>query len=420
MKDSSDKQWAKAYILDPLNDIEPNQDTGIGASHNLAAQFRNISLEGSSSNSNSNSKRDRSPERKHRHRTSHSSQRHRQGSYPTPPTSASPTRDSFHSSNPFSDAAAARRQSSAPSVTVSPPDSPPGPSDTRRDPFTSSVNRSASARVPPPRNRPQVSHNRSFSASNCGVSRERSLIQRYSGDMSHRPLDILRKEARAADRAPHLRRKQMPMTDTIDALDTIGGMYHHGGPYDATLASRNRNKKYSPVAAVEDSNQEALRATPRENIQDALLRKMPLQGTADIPSGQRDISGNTIDYEEGADLMREPDAVGGAYKRWDGIQYHPDDLKGKGEPSYTYEKDLKQQKRFRRGEPVEYELSSNMRGSKRPPFSHNRSFSENPRTTPEFSNGTDIRRNNSTGKHRLSDGIRRRFGSMRRKKVEVE
>ncbi|KAG7415647.1 hypothetical protein ACKAV7_005697 [Fusarium commune] len=420
MKDSSDKQWAKAYILDPLNDIEPNQDTGIGASHNLAAQLRNISLEGSSSNSNSNSNRDRSPERKHKHKSSHSSQRHRQGSYPTPPTSASPTRDSFHSSNPFSDAAAARRQSSAPSVTVSPPDSPPGPSDTRRDPFSSSVNRSASARVPPPRNRPQVSHNRSFSASNCGVSRQRSLIQRYPGDMSHRPLDILRKEARAADRAPHLRRKQMPMTDTIDALDTIGGMYHHGGPYDATLASRNRNKMYSPVAAVEDSNREALRATPRENIQDALLKKMPLQGTADIPSGERDISGNTIDYEEGADLMREPDAVGGAYKRWDGIQYHPDDLKGKGEPSYTYEKDLKEQKRFRRGEPVEYELSSNMRGSKRPPFSHNRSFSENPRTTPEFSNGTDIRRNNSTGKHRLSDGIRRRFGSMRRKKVEVE
>jgi hypothetical protein len=24
-------------------------------------------------------------------------------------------------------------------------------------------------------------------------------------------------------------------------------------------------------------------------------------------------------YEEGADLMREPDAPGGAYKRWEGI-----------------------------------------------------------------------------------------------------
>lgn len=137
--------------------------------------------------------------------------------------------------------------------------------------------------------------------------------------MSHRPLDILRKEARAADRAPHLRRKQMPMTDTIDALDTIGGTYHHGGPYDATLASRNRNKKYSPVAAVEESNREALRATPRANIQDSLNKKMPLQGTADIPSGERDFTGDTINYEEGADLMRERDAQGGAYKRWDDI-----------------------------------------------------------------------------------------------------
>ena len=137
--------------------------------------------------------------------------------------------------------------------------------------------------------------------------------------MSHRPLDILRKEARAADRAPHLRRKQMPMTDTIDALDTIGGTYHHGGPYDATLASRNQNKKYSPVAAVEESNREALRATPRANIQDSLNKKMPLQGTADIPSGERDFTGDTINYEEGADLMRERDAQGGAYKRWDDI-----------------------------------------------------------------------------------------------------
>ncbi|KAF4426704.1 hypothetical protein F53441_14093 [Fusarium austroafricanum] len=416
MKESSDKQWAKAYILDPLNDIEPNQDTGIGASHNLAAQLRNISLESSSSNSNSN--RDRSPENRPKQKSSPSP---RQDSYPTPPTSASPTRDSFHPSNPFSDAAESRRQSSAPSISVSPPDSPPGPSQTRRDPPGSAVNvnRSASARVPPPRNRPQVQHNRSFSTSNCGVSRPRSLIQRYPGDMSHRPLDILRKEARAADRSPHLRRKQLPMTDTIDALDTIGGTYHHGGPYDATLASRNRNKMYSPVAAVEESNREALRATPRENIQDSLLRNMPLQGTAMIPSGERDISGNIIDYEEGADLMREPDAVGGAYKRYEGIQYHPDDLKGKGEPSYTYEKDLKEQKRIRRGEPAEYELSSNMRGSKRPPFSHNRSYSEDPRTTPEFSNGSDIRRNNSTGRHRLSDGLRKRFGSIRRRKAEV-
>ncbi|KAJ4114806.1 hypothetical protein NW768_011360 [Fusarium equiseti] len=407
MKESSDKSWAKAYLLDPLNEPEPNQDTGIG---NLSAQFRSYSLESSESNSS----KDHS-EKKNKQRASH---RHR-GSYPTPPTSASPTRDSFHSSNPFSDAAASRRQSGAPSISVSPPNSPPRKEEVPENPFTiSSVNRSASARVPAQRNRPQIQHNRSFSTSNCGVSRQRSLIQRYPGDMSHRPLDILRKEARAADRAPHLRRKQMPMTDTIDALDTIGGTYHHGGPYDATLASRNHNKKYSPVAAVEESNREALRATPRANIQDSLNKKMPLQGTADIPSGERDFTGDTINYEEGADLMRERDAQGGAYKRWDDIQYHPNDLKGKGEPSYTYEKDLKEKKRVQRGEPNEYELSSNIgSSSKRPGMSHNRSFSDHPRTTPEYSNGSDIRRNNSTGRHKLSDGLRKRFGSIRRKKA---
>lgn len=137
--------------------------------------------------------------------------------------------------------------------------------------------------------------------------------------MSHRPLDILKKEARAADRSPHLRRNHIPAADTIDALDTIGGTYHHGGPYDATLASRNRNKKYSPVAAVQDTNMEAIRATPQEYIQDSLKKHKPLQGTATIPNGGEDFSGNPIRYEEGADLMREPDAAGGAYKRWDGI-----------------------------------------------------------------------------------------------------
>lgn len=137
--------------------------------------------------------------------------------------------------------------------------------------------------------------------------------------MSHRPLDMLKKDARAADRAPHLRRKAIPATDIIDQLDTIGGTYHHGGPYDATLASRNQNKMYSPVAAVQHTNMEAIRATPREYLQDSLQRHMPLQGTATIPSGETDFSGKPIHYKEGADLMREADAAGGPYKRWDHI-----------------------------------------------------------------------------------------------------
>ena len=148
-----------------------------------------------------------------------------------------------------------------------------------------------------------------------------SLEQRFPGDMSHRPLDQLRKEAKADNRSPHLRKKHLPGADSIDSLGLIapGSLYHHEGPYDATLLSRNTNPKISPVEAVRRSNAEALRATPRENIRDTLDRHVPLQGTAVIPPGMAGIDGKPMRYEEGADLMREEDAEGGAYKRWQGV-----------------------------------------------------------------------------------------------------
>ncbi|KAI8203832.1 hypothetical protein K4K54_005595 [Colletotrichum sp. SAR 10_86] len=303
-------------------------------------------------------------------------------------------------------------------------------------PPSTSVTRSFSARNRPineEEGRADPSFQRSKSVNHhnvpSGLRRSGSLNQRYNGDMSHRPLDMLKKEHRAADRAPHLRtRKNGPMTDTIDGLDTIGGVYHHGGPYDATLASRNRNKQYAPVEAVKESNEEALRATPREYIQDSLTKHVPLQGTGTVPVGSSDMRGNVMNYEEGADLMREPDAQGGAYKRWDGIPYHPDDLKGKGEPSYTYERDLKEKKRMRKASlgngPVEYEMHPGANSQSRKNLGatvRQRSVSNaadgrpGPSETPTGqSNSADVRRHNSTGK-RLSDGLKRRFGSIRRK-----
>lgn len=143
--------------------------------------------------------------------------------------------------------------------------------------------------------------------------------------MSERPLEAIRRATKAADRSPHLRKKNIGKTDTVDSLDTtgFGGSYHHGGPYDATLASRNRDKRYAPVEAVKYGNSMALKATPREHVMDSLERHVPLQGTATIPPGERDMSGHIMDYEEGADLMRERDAPGGPYKRWDHIvSYH--------------------------------------------------------------------------------------------------
>lgn len=146
------------------------------------------------------------------------------------------------------------------------------------------------------------------------------MVERFPGDMSNRPLDQIRKEAKTADRSPHLKKKHIPGADLIDSLDdSFGNRYHHEGPYDATLLSRNTSDLTSPVAAVRGTNTEALRATPRENIRDALDKHVPLQGTAVIPPGMHGLDGRTMDYEEGADLMREPDAPGGAYKRWDGV-----------------------------------------------------------------------------------------------------
>ncbi|RKF57913.1 putative protein kinase [Erysiphe neolycopersici] len=216
--------------------------------------------------------------------------------YPTPPASASPTQSSFHRQHPSS----SKQQNSV-----------------------NNLDRNIKAR-----------------------KRCSSLCERFPGDMSHRPLDVLRQETFAANRAPHLKKKHIPGADTIDSLDrsAFGLSYHHGGPYDATLLARNRTRRHAPIEALKSSNDEAIRATPKEFIKASIERHLPLQGTAVIPPGMAGIDGQIMQYEEGADLMREPDAPGGAYKRWPDMKYLPEDLKGKGEPSYSIEKAIKKDK----------------------------------------------------------------------------
>lgn len=155
--------------------------------------------------------------------------------------------------------------------------------------------------------------------------RASSLSRRFPGDLSHRPLDIIRKETKKANRSPHLKRNHIPGADIIDQLDaSMGQLYHHEGPYDATLKARNNTKpQYSPLEAVKYTNAEAIKATPNEMIQDSLRKHVPLQGTAVIPPGRRQLSGEIMMYKEGDDLMRDPDAAGGPYKRWDGVVCQP-------------------------------------------------------------------------------------------------
>lgn len=156
--------------------------------------------------------------------------------------------------------------------------------------------------------------------------------------MSHRPLDTLTKEKRTADRSRHSTKKHHIRPDSIDKLDEVGASYHHGGPYDATLFARN-NSKDSPIQAVAGTNAEALRATPHEKIMDSVKGHHPLDGTASYAPGQMDRNGHVYRYQAGENMMTD---LGGNYKRWPGVQYHPDDIKGKGEPSYSIEKALKE------------------------------------------------------------------------------
>lgn len=174
--------------------------------------------------------------------------------------------------------------------------------------------------------------------------RTSSLNQRYPGDQSHRPLNMLKEDAKLAHRAPHLRKKHQVGPDTVDRMDNLAGHYHHEGPYDATLLARNMTYTNSPVEAVSTTNEEALKATPREMISDSVEKHRPLDGVAMVPPGMTDRYGNTYNYTEGTDMMIDPTAEGGAYKRWPGVKYLPEDLKGKGEPSYSLEKALKEHK----------------------------------------------------------------------------
>ena len=129
---------------------------------------------------------------------------------------------------------------------------------------------------------------------------------------------MLKKDAKAANRSPHLRKKHQPGADSIDKLDDLfpTGAYHHEGPYDATLLARNTSHRDSPVEAVSTVNEEALKATPREMVKDSVEKHRPLDGTAMIPPGMRDRYGNKYEYEEGTDMMRANNPEGGAYRRW--------------------------------------------------------------------------------------------------------
>ncbi|KAF3764683.1 hypothetical protein M406DRAFT_356623 [Cryphonectria parasitica EP155] len=221
---------------------------------------------------------------------------------------------------------------------------------------------------------------------------------------------------------PRRPKQKIFIPDTIDRLDdtSFGGHYHHGGPYDATRPSFNRNRKLSPLAATKEGNKAAWEATPRELQLDAILKGRPLDGVGIVPPGERALNGQKMDYEEGEDLMREMNPGGGAYKRWPDLQYNPNDLKGKGEPGFTIDNERKRleaadvgrsrstRDRERRGD---YEMVPQrpMRDGKNPALVRQRSSSAS--AVIASSSSTSRPRSGSN----LAEGLKRRLGSLRRK-----
>ncbi|KAK5172201.1 uncharacterized protein LTR77_003839 [Saxophila tyrrhenica] len=303
MAQAYDSKKGAEALINPLNEPEPSAETGLGT------HFGSTMAPANASNSAANA---------------------------SPTSSKNPFRSSTNSSPPSGSKSGAK--SSVRSASNDPRSRERFP-DYRADAFSEYSLPSSSNR------RRAGSHGQTppsyqDATSSLGGTRPRrgsSLKERYPGDKSHQPLDIIRRDSRKAHRSPHLHKKSMPGADSIDKLDpAVGGIaYHHEGPYDAALMSRNRNPKTAPLGAVENTNQEALKATPRENIKDAVERHKPLDGTAVVPPGEQDRFGRVYQYREGADLMHEGSSGDAGYKRWPGKDYDPEDLKGQSEPGFS-------------------------------------------------------------------------------------
>ena len=230
-----------------------------------------------------------------------------------------------------------------------------------------------------------------------------SLSGKHPGDMSHRPLDTLAKEKALADKSRHSTRKHRIRPDSIDNLDDSSlNSYHHGGPYDATLFARN-NTHQSPLQATADTNAEALKATPKERVIDSIQGHRPLDGVANYAPGQMDRNGHTYNYEQGENMMTDLNPGGGAYKRWPGVQYHPDDIKGKGEPSYSIEKALKEHSL---DEKPDHRKSLGETGIEMKSTGRNRSGSQ--LSNGGYDGGEGVHRRGSL------QGLKKRIGSLRK------
>ena len=408
---------AAAELVNPFTEPQPSEETGPGA--HFGSTFAGM------------------PEHKIGTGTSASHTRTSSNPYRNSPQAKSGASTSF---NPIGQSTPPRHANGSPRIRDS-PTSRGSPTtkfpDYREAALGSGTHRSRRSSENPPPTYDAVA------GSSSGGHRRRtsSLAQRYPGDESHKPLDIIRRDSRKASKPHHLKKRSMQGADIIDRLDpAIGGRpYHHEGPYDAASLARNRDPKYAPVAALETTNSEAIRATPQEAIKDSLDKHMPLDGTAVVPPGQADRLGRTYDYEEGTDMMREGFNGDPGYKQWSGkvrsqistslpvsltnVQtqdYDPDDLRGQGD-SFTLDRALRAHKIDDDGG-IEMQDSAALRSEYKKQERQGMLDKRDPTTIAgDDSKYADITAANDTDLHKshsIKDTLKKRVGSLRRKHRE--
>lgn len=296
---------AAAYLIDPMNAPEPAEDTG------LNSHFGSTMPKGQTtgpSTTSSHTKRSSSLGSKNPFRDPSSIQEAPKHSHSNSKNGASSSARPLSQKGSPPRAFPAYRAEAFGDFEDAP----------RRRSGSGGHGRSSSGGHAPPSYTDATSGSNSPQNMNRHRRRTSSLKERYPGDDSVHPLEVIRKNSKRADRSPHLKKRHQPGPDTVDKLDpSIGGRaYHHEGPYDAALLARNSSFESAPIAALKTTNEEAIKATPAENIKDALERHKPLDGVAQVPPGMPDRFGRTYNYEEGADLMREENNDGPGYKRW--------------------------------------------------------------------------------------------------------
>jgi hypothetical protein len=392
---AADSKQATAELINPFNEPEPAHETGPGA--HFGSTFAGMS-ETKTGSISSHARSSSNPYRKS------SQSKAGVSSTANPIDQSSPPRHASGNGSP--------RIRDSPTSRTSPPTKFPE----YREAGSPQRPRNTSDAPPPSYD--------AVAGSSSGGHRRRtsSLAQRYPGDESHKPLDIIRRDSRKASKPHHLKKRSMQGPDIIDRLDpAIGGRaYHHEGPYDAASLARNRDPKYAPVAALETTNSEAIRATPQENIRDALEKHKPLDGVAVVPPGQPDRLGRTYDYQEGEDMMREGFNGGPGYKQWSGKDYDPDDVRGQGD-SFALDRALRAHKIDDDGA-IEMQDSAALRSEYKKQERQGMLDKRDP-TTIAGDDGkyADITAANDTDLHKshsIKDSLKKRVGSLRRKHRE--